>query len=169
MILGTMEGTAVWARNSRIPLDQLWKKVVTPGGTTEAGIDYYNEHGFLDTPLNTLKICLEVERELLYRRINERTVAMVETGLPEETENLLAKGYSPDLKPMKSIGYRHMANYLRGEWSLEETIYTIQRDTRRYAKRQLTWFRADQEYVWIKPEDFDLILAKAKAFLFENA
>ncbi|MBW1849908.1 MAG: tRNA (adenosine(37)-N6)-dimethylallyltransferase MiaA [Deltaproteobacteria bacterium] len=131
--------------------------------------ELFNEHGFSDTPLNTLKICLEVERELLYRRINERTVAMVETGLPEETENLLAKGYSPDLKPMKSIGYRHMVNYLRGEWSLEETIYTIQRDTRRYAKRQLTWFRADQEYVWIKPEDFDIILAKAKAFLFENA
>jgi tRNA dimethylallyltransferase len=122
-------------------------------------------HGFSDTSLNTLKICLEVDREKLYNRINRRSVAMIESGLAEETENLLAKGYTPDLKPMMSIGYRHMVNYLRSEWSLEEAIHNIQRDTRRYAKRQLTWFRGDPEYEWVSPENPDSILKKVKAFL----
>lgn len=93
---------------------------------------------------------------------------MVESGLVEETENLLEKGYTPDLKPMMSIGYRHMVNYLKGEWSLEEAIHNIQKDTRKYAKRQFTWFKADPEYVWMSPEDFGSLLEKAKVFLFEN-
>ncbi len=131
--------------------------------------DLMKGHGFSDTPLNTLKICLEVDRAKLYDRINRRSVAMVESGLAEETENLLSKGYTPDLKPMMAIGYRHMASYLRAEWSLEEAIHKIQRDTRRYAKRQLTWFRADPEYEWVSPEDFDSLLKKVKAFLAENA
>ena len=126
------------------------------------------DHGFSDTRLKTLKICLEVDREELYHRIDERAVAMVESGLAQETENLLAKGYGPDLKPMMSIGYRHMVNYLRSKWSLEETIHSIQRDTRRYAKRQFTWFRADPEYLWISAEDFDSLLEKIKVFLFET-
>lgn len=125
-------------------------------------------HGFSDTQLKTLKICLEVDREELYRRINKRTVAMIESGLADETETLLAKGYSPDLKPMMSIGYRHMVNYLRSKWSLEKAIHHIQRDTRRYAKRQLTWFRADTEYQWILAEDFDSFIEKIKVFLFET-
>ena len=93
---------------------------------------------------------------------------MVASGLADETEDLLAKGYSPDLKPMMSIGYRHMVNYLRGRWSLEEAIHNIQKDTRRYAKRQFTWFRADPEYVWIAPENFDSLFQKAQTFLLEN-
>lgn len=123
-------------------------------------------HGFSGTSLNTLKICLEVDRKELYNRINERSVTMIESGLAEETENLLTKGYTPDLKPMMSIGYRHMVNYLRAKWSLEEAIHNIQRDTRRYAKRQFTWFRADPEYEWVSPEDPDSILEKVNAFLF---
>ncbi len=94
---------------------------------------------------------------------------MVDAGLPEETKYLLKKGYSPDLKPMKSIGYRHMIKYLQEGWSLVEAVHDIQRDTRRYAKRQLTWFRADPEFIWIAPEKFDVVLKSAKAFLFEDA
>ena len=94
---------------------------------------------------------------------------MVESGLIEETEALLAKGYSPDLKAMKSIGYRHMVNYLNGKWSFDETIHKLQRDTRRYAKRQLTWFRADPEYSWVLPEDFGSLLARIKLFLLEKS
>lgn len=130
--------------------------------------DLIKDHGFSDTPLDTLKICLEVGREELYHRINKRVVTMVESGLVEETEKLLEKGYSPDLKPMTSIGYRHMFKYLKGEWSLKEAIHNIQKDTRRYAKRQFTWFKSDPEYVWMAPEDFGSILEKAKVFLFEK-
>lgn len=123
------------------------------------------EHNFSDTPLNALKFCLDVDRTELYRRIDQRSLAMVEAGLADETEKLLTKGYSPDLKPMMSIGYRQMVGYLLGKLSLEEAVRQIQRDTRRYAKRQLTWFRADTEYEWICPDDFDMILEKSRTFL----
>ncbi len=126
-------------------------------------------HGFSDRHLNAMKLCLKVDREELYDRIDRRSLSMVENGLVEETESLLRKGYSPDLKPMKAIGYRHMINYLKGDWSLDEAISELQKDTRRYAKRQLTWFRADPEVTWIDPEDFYMFEDKVKGFLIETA
>ena len=90
---------------------------------------------------------------------------MLEKGLIEETEKLLNKGYSPDLKPMKAIGYRHMVKYLRKDWSLQEATHFLQKDTRHYAKRQITWFRADPEYFWSKYDDFDLILNNIRLFI----
>ncbi len=137
--------------------------------TKEHPSDLIRQHGFRDRTLDALKICLEVERKQLYHHINERSVAMVEAGLAEETENLLSKGYSPDLKPMKAIGYRHMVKYLNGAWSLAEAIHNLQRDTRRYAKRQITWFRADQEFSWVSPEDFSLVLDKIREFKIGTA
>jgi tRNA dimethylallyltransferase len=124
--------------------------------------DLSSEHGFTDRQLHALMLCLDVDREMLYRRINERTLSMVESGLKEETEALLRQGYSPELKPMKAIGYRHMVQHLKGEVSFEAAVHTMQRDTRRYAKRQLTWFRAEPEARWIDPEDFDFVLQKIK-------
>jgi tRNA dimethylallyltransferase len=131
--------------------------------------DLSREHGFRDRPFRSVKLCLDLERGELYRRINERTLCMVEAGLVRETEQLLAKGYSPDLKPMQAIGYRHMVQYLRGDWSLEEAVEALQRDTRRYAKRQLTWFRSDPEVKWVRPADFDLALETARSFLCETS
>jgi tRNA dimethylallyltransferase len=125
-------------------------------------------HGFNERALDALKLCIKVDRAELYSRINKRTEAMVQAGLVEETEQLLSNGYSPDLKPMMAIGYRHMIKYLKGDWSLEEAIRKLQGDTRRYAKRQLTWFRADQDMVWVTAEDFDPVLKKVKGFLFET-
>jgi tRNA dimethylallyltransferase len=130
--------------------------------------DLTREHRFMERPLRPLKLCVRIEREELYHRINERSVAMIEAGLLEETEELLHRGYSPDLKPMKAIGYRHAVMYLKGDWSRSETISKLQRDTRRYAKRQLTWFRADPEIDWIGTDDFDLFLKEIRAFLAET-
>lgn len=90
---------------------------------------------------------------------------MVEKGLVRETEYLLSKGYSPELKPMKSLGYRHAVGFLTGRWSLEEMLRQLQRDTRRYAKRQLTWFRTDPETIWVEPEHVDDISERITAFL----
>ena len=90
---------------------------------------------------------------------------MIESGLVEEIRNLLEKGYSPELRPMKSLGYRHVIGYLEGAFGLDETIREIQRDTRRYSKRQMTWFRADPEMVWSEPEDRELIEQKIKEFV----
>ena len=131
--------------------------------------DLNRGHGFGENALHVLKIYLEVDREELYKRIDERTEAMVESGLVEETRDLLEKGYSPDLKSMNAIGYRHMVNFLKGKWSFEEACRLLKRDTRRYAKRQMTWFRADSDAVWIPPDKFNTIFNKIKAFLHETS
>ncbi len=130
--------------------------------------DLIEQHGFSDSPLNTLTICLDVERKELYDRINKRSLAMIDDGLTQETEGLLNKGYSPELKPMQSIGYRHIAAYLQGEWTLEDATQNIQRDTRRYAKRQFTWFRGDPDYLWMSPEEMDSIQGEIRGFLSKD-
>jgi len=130
--------------------------------------DLMKRHGFRERSLNALKLCLHVDREDLYHRINERSVKMADKGLIEETRDLLKKGYSPDLKSMKAIGYRHMIRYLQGEWSLEETITKLKRDTRRYAKRQSTWFRAEPGIIWVDPKDLDMVIKKIHLFLSQG-
>ena len=106
------------------------------------------EHQFSDKSFETCKICLQMDRERLYHRINKRSLKMIDDGLLEETQNLLKQGYSSELKPLQSIGYRHMNHFLKGVWDLEEAVLQLQADTRRYAKRQLTWFRRDQRIEW---------------------
>jgi tRNA dimethylallyltransferase len=131
--------------------------------------DLMKGHGFKEPSLDALKICLNVDRETLYHRINERTMKMVDMGLLKETRHLLNQGYSPDLRSMKAIGYRHMVRHLKGEWSFEEAVHTLKRDTRRYAKRQFTWFRAESDVIWIDPAGIDMVLKKIESFLSENA
>ena len=111
------------------------------------------EHGFSDNIFQVLKIGLNIKREVLYQQIDKRAYEMVDAGFIKEVTNLLKMGYTPDLKSMKSIGYRHIVNHITKSIPLNETITTMQRDTRRYAKRQLTWFRADPEINWMEPKD----------------
>ena len=114
--------------------------------------DWQREHGFKESPFQALKIGLDREREELYSLINRRCEEMVARGLVEEVRGLVEKGYGLELRPMQSVGYRHMALYLSGAMSLEEALSLMQRDTRHLAKRQLTWFRADKEIRWFHPE-----------------
>jgi tRNA dimethylallyltransferase len=114
-------------------------------------------------------IGLQWEREGLYQRINDRSLAMIADGLMAETEGLLKRGYSIDLRPMQALGYRHMVNVLEGRWTMEEAIRSLQTDTRRYAKRQLTWFRAEEAIHWFKPEDQDGIGRRITEFLAGGA
>ncbi len=100
-----------------------------------------------------LQICLTCGRERLYRRIGERAGQMLERGLVEEVEGLLTMGFSAELPSMQAIGYRHVNRYLAGEWNLEQTRDILIRDTRRYAKRQLTWFRKNPELRWCRQQD----------------
>ncbi len=123
------------------------------------------KHGFRERPFRAMKICLQTDREDLYHRINERSQGMMEKGLIEETRSLLDRGYSPDLKAMKSLGYRHAVGYLMGKWSKDETLGRLQRDTRRYAKRQITWFRADKEMIWCEPGEEEEIALMVARFL----
>ena len=123
-----------------------------------------DEHSFSDRRFLPLHLCLFVEREVLYDRINSRTLSMIDAGLVGEVEGLLRMGYGPELKPMKAIGYRHIVGYLKGDWDLDEVVRLIQRDTKRYAKRQITWFRADPEVVWVNPDDRSEIIHMVRAF-----
>ena len=124
-----------------------------------------SEHGFSNQPYAALKIGLTMDRETLYARINKRVDMMVEQGLLDEVKRLLAKGYTRDLKSMQTIGYRHMIEFLEKENTWDETIRTLKRDTRRYAKRQFTWFRKEAEIKWVSPEHSVQIAQMAKDFL----
>ena len=126
---------------------------------------HHGEHRFADKRYKVLKIGLQIEREALYDRINQRVDAMIEKGLVDEVRGLLERGYSQDLKSMQSIGYRHMVDFIKGRVLLDETIRTLKRDTRRYAKRQMTWFNADPEIVWTKPDHAENIMLRVKDFL----
>jgi tRNA dimethylallyltransferase len=123
------------------------------------------EHGFSERPFMTLKICIKMARDRLYDRIDNRSNHMIEAGLIEETWALLERGYSPELRSMNSLGYRHAIFHLKKEWSVEEMISNLKQDTRRYAKRQLTWFRADPEMAWVEPDDTGFIKSKILAFI----
>jgi tRNA dimethylallyltransferase len=98
------------------------------------------------------KIGLVRPREELYERIDSRVDAMLDAGFLEEVKFLLKKGYSYRLKPLQSLGYRHIIPFLKGKVSFDEAVSQLRRDTRHYAKRQLTWFRADPEIRWYHPE-----------------
>jgi tRNA dimethylallyltransferase len=123
------------------------------------------DHGFRERRFNALLVCLHMERRSLYERINHRSAAMMTGGLPEEAGRLLDMGYSPELKPMQAIGYRHALAFLRGAWDLDETIRRLQADTRRYAKRQLTWLRREAGVLWRTPEQRDLVGREVSSFL----
>ncbi|NLA74784.1 MAG: tRNA (adenosine(37)-N6)-dimethylallyltransferase MiaA [Deltaproteobacteria bacterium] len=122
-------------------------------------------HLFDGSEFLPLKICLFHEREMLYERINMRSIRMFESGLIQETEALLDRGYSPDLKPLKSIGYRHAVEHLKGVRNYDDSVELLKQDTRRYAKRQLTWFRADPEMIWFSPDNADGIIKQIKDFI----
>ncbi len=114
---------------------------------------WQREHGFGDEPFDTLKIGLQRERAELYDLINRRCDRMIEEGLLDEVRQLAAKGYSLDLKPLQSVGYRQMGLVLRGVLIIEEAVEEMKQETRHLAKRQLTWFRGDHEISWLHPEN----------------
>ena len=100
---------------------------------------------------------INMDREKLYERINKRVDIMIENGLLEEVEKLLEK-YKEFPTAMQGLGYKEVVEYLQGKVSEEEMIENIKRETRRYAKRQLTWFRKNKQTIWIEPYDIQKIL-----------
>ena len=115
--------------------------------------DHQRQHRFAQPRFATAKVGLIMPREDIYARIDRRVDQMVAEGLLEEVRSLLARGYGAELKSMQSIGYRHMANHLIKGVDWAETLRLLKRDTRRYAKRQLTWFKAVPDIVWLSPQD----------------
>ena len=101
------------------------------------------KHGFRDTTIPLLKVGLTCPRDILYKRIEERVDRMMAAGWLREVQDLLARGYDETLKPMQAIGYRQLTAVLRGELELADAIAEIKKETRRLAKRQMTWFKKE--------------------------
>jgi tRNA dimethylallyltransferase len=118
---------------------------------------FHRKHHFEHKPYRYILRGLQIDRKILYERIERRVDLMVEQGLVEEVEKLMVLGYGPELKSMQTIGYRHMALFLQGKMNFNEAVRTCKRDTRRFAKRQLTWFQAQKETVWIDPSQMDVL------------
>jgi tRNA dimethylallyltransferase len=126
---------------------------------------HQRHHGFQDVGYRTLSIGLTLDRTILYDRIDRRVDVMLASGFLEEVQGLLDQGYASTLKSMRSIGYRHVADYLEGRVSWNETLSLFKRDTRHYAKRQLTWFKADPDIEWLEPNRRDELREKIDLFL----
>lgn len=128
-------------------------------------LEYYNDTGKLlsehneeqqkhDSPYNFKYFVLNDDRQLLYDRINKRVDKMFELGLVKEVKNLLDMGYGRNLVSMQGIGYKETVAYILGEMNLEDTIELIKKNTRHFAKRQLTWFRREKEVTWIDYREY---------------
>lgn len=107
-----------------------------------------------ESPYQFLYFVLNRERSVLYDRIDKRVDIMMEQGLVDEVKKLLKMGYTRELVSMQGLGYKEIAAYLEGEYSYEEAVEIIKRDTRHFAKRQLTWFRREKEVTFLQYEDY---------------
>lgn len=130
---------------------------------------YQSGHAFREPFYRYIKIGIERERNELYQRIEKRVDQMMENGLIEEVKDILKKGFSPELKPLQSLGYKQVIQYLQGKHVLDETIRFIKRDTKRYAKRQLTWFKGDPEVEWFTlPQEAEKIEKRITTYLHRS-
>jgi tRNA dimethylallyltransferase len=128
-------------------------------------VEHQGDHSFREQPYEVIKFGLMRDRTVLQARIEMRTDRMIADGFVDEVRRLLAMGYAGSLKPMQSLGYRHICGFLSGEGDLEGAVRLIKRDTWRYAKRQMTWFAAKREVSWLAPEDFDAAAGRIGLFL----
>lgn len=106
------------------------------------------------SPYQFVYFVLNQDRDILYQRINERVDKMMERGLLKEVEGLLEMGYQRELVSMQGIGYKEIVSYLEKEISLEEAVDRIKKETRHFAKRQITWFKRESEVTWIEMEKY---------------
>jgi len=125
----------------------------------------HRRHGFRQVRYECLKVGLYRDREELYRRIDSRAGQMVEAGLVRETERILRLGYDENIKPLQSLGYRYFIQYIKGKMTLDEALRSMQRDTRHYARRQMTWFRGEGDIEWFHPDEAGQIRARIDRFL----
>ncbi len=106
------------------------------------------------SPYQSAYFVLNDERSHLYERIDRRVDQMLDYGLVEEVKALKTMGYTRELVSMQGLGYKEILAYLEGECTLEEAVYTIKRDTRHFAKRQITWFKRERDVIWLNKQDY---------------
>lgn len=128
-------------------------------------LEFYKENGFPisqhneeqkqnETPYNLAYFVLNAPRELLYERIDRRVDEMMENGLVKEVQKLKDMGCRREMTSMQGLGYKEILSFLEGEVPLEEAVRILKRDTRHFAKRQLTWFRRESDVIWVDKDKF---------------
>jgi len=130
--------------------------------------DHHRAHQFADQPYHLLKIMLNEDRKLLYNRIDHRVDLMINNGLLNEVQSLIHSGYHCQLNAMQSIGYKHMCSFLNGQLDWNDTVRLMKRDTRRYAKRQFTWFRSDKSFIWSSSARIVSLYPKIHEFIYSK-
>ncbi len=127
-------------------------------------IDLQKKHAFADSPYDVCKIGLHVERAELKKRIAARTERMASAGLVDEVRGILGRGYSDNLKPLQSLGYKQVVEFIHGRYNWEQAVDFINRATWQYSKRQLTWFAADEAIHWFMPDQYEQIKETVETF-----
>jgi tRNA dimethylallyltransferase len=122
-------------------------------------------HGFRDRPFRCLHLAIDPGRQALDARIDAHCRQKIDAGLLQEVRELRERGYGAELRPMQAIGYRHMQPVVEGSDTLANALELMQRDTRRFARRQRTWLRKVPEALWLHPDDRGSIYEKLEAFL----
>ncbi|MGE4543944.1 MAG: tRNA (adenosine(37)-N6)-dimethylallyltransferase MiaA [Pedobacter sp.] len=129
--------------------------------------DVQSEHARRKSPFRVVTLGVTMPRDDLYRRIDQRVCQMIKDGLVQEVEGLLKAGYCAESKAMQTIGYREIVQYICENLSLEEAVRLIQRDSRRYAKRQLTWFNKVKSIIWLDSSgEFAKVLKLIESFFY---
>lgn len=121
-----------------------------------------------ESPYNFAYFVLNDIRERLYQRIDQRVDQMLEAGLAEEVRQLAARGCTKDMVSMQGLGYKEMLSWLLGEYSYEEAVYILKRDTRHFAKRQITWFKREKEVIWVNKNEFDYDDSKILKYILDK-
>lgn len=137
-----------------------WKRVIRALEVLHiTGIPIWKHHAEQTThdDIRYFQFALDLDRKILYDRIEKRVDTMIEQGLEKEVQKVLKMGYSSELNSLNTVGYKEMINYICNDYNLDRCIELIKRNTRRYAKRQLTWFRADKEINWLKHDSSNFI------------
>lgn len=131
--------------------------------------DHNREEREKESPYDFKYFVLNDDRKLLYERIDKRIDIMLEKGLVDEVNKLKAMGCTKDMVSMQGLGYKEILSYLNGDISLDEAVYILKRDTRHFAKRQLTWFRRERSVIWVNKNEFGSDKGLILDFMKKNA
>lgn len=126
------------------------------------------EEAAKESPYNVAYFVLNDVRERLYERIDARVDAMLQEGLVEEVSGLAKKGYTKDMVSMQGLGYKEILSYLDGSYTFDEAVYILKRDTRHFAKRQITWFKREKDIIWVNKQDFHYKENEILNYILEN-
>lgn len=139
-------------------LPQNWKRIIRALEVfylTQKPIWQYTSKK-TSTDFNFIQYGISWDRKILYDRINYRVDKMIEEGLVEEIKNIISMGYDKNLNSLNTVGYKEIIDYTEGKISLEKAIYLIKRNTRRFAKKQMTWFNKDKRIIWFNAERYSI-------------